>query len=268
MASLEEELRDAYGRRRPIEVPPSARGGTFDLTTAYAVDNVHAQRRRAEGHRTVGLKVGFANKAAWRVFKLETVVWGRMYDDTVHHATANEASLPVASMCAPKIEPEIMFRLRTTPGPGLEPAEVLQHVEWMALGFEIIDCAYAGWKFQPADFVASFGFHAGLIVGEPRTVTSEAIPSLVDRLGAFTVRLLKDGQVAAEGSGRNVLRSPALCLAELASAVAAQPGADPLVAGDIVSSGTLTDSQFIAPHETWAAVVDGIELPGITLHTT
>ena len=38
---------------------------------------------RAAGHRTVGRKVGYANKAVWRVLKLETLVWAHMYDDTV-----------------------------------------------------------------------------------------------------------------------------------------------------------------------------------------
>ncbi len=40
---------------------------------------------------------------------------------------------------------------------------------------------------------------------------------------------------------------------ELASAIARQPGADPLGAGELVSSGTLTESQFIAPGESWTA---------------
>jgi 2-oxo-3-hexenedioate decarboxylase/2-keto-4-pentenoate hydratase len=187
----------------------------------------------------------------------------------VHDAEANTALLPVLSMCAPKIEPEIMFKLREPLGAGTqEPADVLRSVEWIALGFEIIDCAYAGWTFQPADFVASFGFHAGLIVGEPRPLTPDAIPSLADQLGSFTIRLLKDGQPVAEGGGRNVLGSPALCLAELASAMAAQSGTEPLGAGALVSSGTLTDSQFIAPHETWTAVVEGIDLPSVTLRTS
>ena len=42
------------------------------------------------------------------------------------------------------------------------PAAVLDCVESIALGFEIIDCVYPDWKFTPIDFVASYGLHAGL----------------------------------------------------------------------------------------------------------
>ena len=41
---------------------------------------------------------------------------------------------------------------------------------WKSLGFEIIDCVYQDWKFQPPDFVASYGLHAALIVGAPIAV--------------------------------------------------------------------------------------------------
>jgi hypothetical protein len=53
----------------------------------------------------------------------------------------------------------------------------------------------------------------------------------------------------AEGSGRNSLRSPALCLGELASA-------------------TLTDAPLIAPGETWTATLEGIDLGDLTLRAT
>ena len=52
--------------------------------------------RRAEGRATTGRKVGFANKAMWRVLKLQTLVWAHMYDDTVVHARDGHASLSIA----------------------------------------------------------------------------------------------------------------------------------------------------------------------------
>jgi 2-keto-4-pentenoate hydratase len=172
----------------------------------------------------------------------------------------------LAQMYSPKIEPEIVFRLkRPLASAGLEPSAVLESVEWLALGFEIIDCPYADWKFQPADFVAAYGLHAALIVGEPRPVTAANISELVEQLPKFKVRLSKDGQLIEEGSGRNSLRSPAVCLAELASAMAKQGGAEPLAAGDLVSSGTLTESTPIQPGATWTAAVEGIDLPTLTL---
>ena len=207
--------------------------------------------------------MGFANRAIWRALKLQTLVWAHLYDDTVSDADHNRARLAVDRMIAPKIEPEIVFKLKG-PIDSTEPASVLAHVEWIALGFEIIDSPFAGWKFQPADFVASFGFHAALIVGEPRMVTAADIPALVDQMAAFKVRLSKNGELAAEGSAKNVLRSPVLSLGELGAAVV-RAAATPLAAGDLVSSGTTTESMLITPGETWTAVLDGLDLPALTL---
>ena len=99
-------------------------------------------------------------------------------------------------------------------------------VEWLALGFEIIDCVYPDWKFQPADFVAAYGLHAALIVGEPHAV--DAGSDSAARRAAAAVQgpaLARTASSVAEGSGSNSLRSPALCLAELAAAIARQAGA-------------------------------------------
>jgi 2-oxo-3-hexenedioate decarboxylase len=264
--AIARELIDAYRHRRILPVPLSVRDPSFDLSAAYAVEAELVRSRLAEGHSTVGRKVGYANKALWRALKLETLVWAHMYDDTVTYADGAAASLAIGRMCAPKIEPEIVFKLRTPLDGASGPAEVLRHVEWIALGFEIIDCVFADWKFQPADFVAAFGLHAALVVGEPRAVDAATIPELAEQLARFTLKLSRNGDVVADGSGKNSLRSPALCLAELSAATSRQTPAEPLAAGELVSSGTLTESQPIAAGETWSAIVEGIDMPSVTVH--
>ena len=245
---------------------PSERDPGFDLASAYTVESELVRMRRASGHATVGRKVGFANRAMWRVLKLDTLVWAHMYDDTVRYADGNAAMFSLAGTISPRIEPEIVFKMKAAPAAGsTDAAAALDAVEWLALGFEIIDCPYAEWKYQPADFVAAYGLHAALIVGETRPVTGQAISELVEQLASFKVGLSREGQLIAEGSGRNSLRSPALCLAELASAMAKQDGGEPLAAGALVSSGTLTESTPIEAGATWTASVEGIDLPTLTL---
>ena len=262
--ALAQELATAYATRSPTAAP-SERDPSFDLTSAYAVESELARMRRASGHTSVGRKVGYANKAMWRVLGLDTLVWAHMYDDTVRYATSGHASVPVGRMFSPKIEPEVVFKLKNPLGSsGPDAAAVLEAVEWLALGFEIIDCVFRDWKFQPADFVAAFGLHAALIVGEPTRVAAGDVPALIDQLARFKVRLMKNGEVVEEGSGRNALRSPALCLSELAAAIARQ-AAEPLGPGELISSGTLTTSMPIATGETWRAEVEGIDLSPLTL---
>jgi 2-keto-4-pentenoate hydratase len=236
---LAREFFAAYNAGQMISQPPSARDAAFEMNQAYAVEAEFRRLREAEGHKFAGRKVGYANKAMWRALKLETLVWASMYDDTVH-VGASELSL--ANCVSPKLEPEIVFKLKDA-----------QTIEWMALGFEIIDCPFPNWEFKPVDFVAAYGLHKALVIGEPSSA-----PASTEQLAAFKLKLYRNGEFIEEGSGRNSLRSPALCLAELANRTALAPA-------ELISTGTLTTGQPIASGELWRAEVEGLALPPLVL---
>ncbi len=263
--ALAQEINDAYVKRTIIPAPSSREGG-IDLAGAYAVEAAIADARRASGHQTVGWKVGYANKAVWRALKLDTLVWAHLYDDTVRYADWNDASLAIAPMFSPKIEPEIVFRLAKTPASS-DPAAILEATEWYALGFEIIDCVFPDWKFQPADFVAARGLHAALVVGEPVYVEPENIDKIITEMAAFTVRLLRNNELVEEGAARNALKSPVLCVGELSEALKRR-GAETLQEGDLISTGTLTTSPAIAAGDTWIASLSGLPPSALTLRVT
>jgi 2-keto-4-pentenoate hydratase len=251
-----------------VAVPPSARPG-FDLDAAYEVEETLKRFREDEGHKAVGRKVGYASKAMWRVLKLETLVWAHMYDDTVHYSRGNSAALSLEHPRSLKIEPEIVFGLeQPAMKVGPDAAAALESTEWLAMGFEIIDCPFPDWKFQPGDFVASFGLHTALVVGERIQVQPDMIATLVDDLSRFKVRMFKNGSFVEEGSGRNSLKSPALCLAELSAAISRRFPDQALSAGEIVSSGTLTAGHPTGSGDLWTVEVEGLSLPSLSLRLT
>jgi 2-keto-4-pentenoate hydratase len=263
--SLARELLSAHETGQMVSVPPSARPG-FDLDAAYAVEATLKQWREAAGHRAVGRKVGYANKAMWRALKLETLLWAHMYDDTVHYSDSNSAVLALAHSRSLKVEPEIVFGLKQpVTGEASDAASALASADWLAIGFEIIDCPFPDWKFQPSDFVASFGLHAALVIGERVQVRPDPIASLVNQLPQFKVRVSKHGEFIEEGFGRNSLKSPALCLAALGAAIARRFPNEPLSAGEIVSSGTLTAGHPAGNGDVWTVEVEGMSLPSLTL---
>jgi 2-keto-4-pentenoate hydratase len=250
-----------------VSIPPSQRPG-FDLNAAYAVETTLRRFREAKGAKAVGRKVGYANKAMWRVLKLETLVWAHMYDDTVHYSDGNDPTLSIANPRSLKVEPEIVFGLKQPiVGDASDATAALNSTDWIAIGFEIIDCPFPEWKFQPSDFVASFGLHTALVVGERVPLGPDGITALVDELPRFKVRVSKNEEFVEEGSGKNCLRSPALCLAELSAAVARRFADEPLRAGEIVSSGTLTAGHAAGRGDRWTVEVDGLSLslPPLTL---
>jgi len=269
--TLARELLSAYETGDMVAIAPSARPG-FDLNTAYEVEATLKQFREAAGHRAVGRKVGYANKAMWRLLKLETLVWAHMYDDTVHYSDSNSATLTLAHPRSLKVEPEIVFGLKQpiisegheTP----DATAALASADWLAVGFEIIDCPFPEWQFQPSDFVASFGLHTALVIGERMQVRPDRIAALVDELSRFKVHVWKNGEFVEEGSGRNSLRSPALCLSELSAAIERQSPSQPLSIGEIVSSGTLTSGHPTSKGDLWTVNVEGLSLPQLTLRLT
>ncbi len=193
--TLARELLSAYQTGDIVPVPLSERPG-FDLNTAYAIEATLKQFREAEGHRVVGRKVGYANKAMWRALKLETLVWAHMYDDTVHFSDDNAATLVIPHPRSLKVEPEIVFGLKqTVMGEGLDAAAALASADWLAIGFEIIDCPFPAWKFQPSDFVASFGLHAGLVIGERVQIGQDHDPEARRRVGKVQGAGIKERRV-------------------------------------------------------------------------
>ena len=258
------ELIEAYSTGELLPAPLSSREG-FDLAAAYAVEAELSRQRRAGGRTIVGRKVAFANPAVWRKLNIETVAWASMYDDTVRQA--NEADCNVVPFTyAPKLEPEIVFKLKApVDGDPADPAAVLNAVEWLSLGYEIIDSPFADWQFQPPDLVAAYGFHAGLVLGPPTAVTGANIAALAGQLARFKLKLFKNDTFVEEGGGRNVLGNPALCLGELAAAIKRSPWAQPLSPGELVSTGSLTTPMRIAPGETWRAEPEGLDVAPLVM---
>ena len=191
--ALAQELLSAYQTGQMVPTLPSSRSG-FDLNGAYEVEAQLTRSREASGAKAIGRKVGYANKAMWRVFKMQTLVWAHMYDDTVHYTEGNSASLTLPLARSLKVEPEIVFGLKQPIAmASVDASGALEATEWLAIGFEIIDCPFPEWKFQPADLVASFGLHAGLVVGEQVPVQAGLIAQLLEELPRFKVRVSRNG---------------------------------------------------------------------------
>ena len=70
-------------------------------------------------------------------------------------------------------------------------------------------------------------------------------------------------RVVDRGVGANVLDSPALALAYLARVLAEQPQAAPLAAGEIVTTGTVTDAWPVAAGQTWSSDYGALPLTGL-----
>ena len=248
---------------------PSARDPRFDWDAAYAVAAEIIRLRRARGERCVGRKIGFTNRKIWAEYGATSPIWAPVYDSTLTHATGNKASISLRGSVAPRIEPEIAFKLRAPVAPGgTDPAEILRAIEWLAPSFEVVDCHYAGWKFKSADSAADQSFHRHLIVGEPHAVDQADRPGLARRIRDCRVQLKCNGEIRDHGVGSNALDHPALALAFLADVVATQAQFEPLAAGEIITTGTLTAALPIRTGETWISEISDLGFAPMTVEFT
>jgi 2-keto-4-pentenoate hydratase len=214
----------------------------------------------------VGRKIGFTNRNIWAQYGATSPIWAHVYDGTLIHARDNTATLSLAGSAQPRIEPEIAFMLRAPPPVGCEdPAVMLEYIDWLAPSFEIVDCHFADWKFNPADAAADFSLHWRLIVGTPHVIRQAEIPALAAQLHDCRVTLAMNDRVMDRGSGANALGHPALALAFLADILARQPQFAALARGEIVTTGTLTAALPVQSGETWTSRYEGLPVDGLSL---
>jgi 2-oxo-3-hexenedioate decarboxylase len=186
-----------------------------------------------------------------------------VYDRTLLAAANDAVTIPLAGLVQPRIEPEICFRLKAKPPRSNDPEALLAAIEWIAHSVEVVQCYHPGWKVTLSDCTAANGLHGRLAIGTPTRVTE--IPRLAALLPAFEVTLSSASSVVDRGTGANVLGSPLLALAHFIGVLAKQPLAPELRAGEIVTTGTLTDAHPVRPGETWKTSLRGLPLPGLTV---
>jgi 2-oxo-3-hexenedioate decarboxylase len=246
---------------------PPITAGTPDFSVAdgYAVLRDIEARRRARGWTAVGRKIGFTNRTIWPRYGVYQPMWAHVWTHTVHFAPDGQATLPLNSLVQPRIEPEVVFKLNHPVPLTDDAAAVLACVEWMAPGFEIVQSHFPDWKFAAADCTAAFGLHGALMVGAPLAVTDANRAALAAALPAFELTLSRGDTVIDRGIGANVLGSPALALAHLARLLADQPQSPKLAAGEIVTTGTITDAWPVAAGETWSSDYGALGINGLAL---
>jgi 2-oxo-3-hexenedioate decarboxylase len=236
---------------------------SLDEDGAYAIAwDVHA-RRRARGEHPVGRKIGFTNRTIWAEYGVWAPIWSHVYDSTVHHAPDGDAHLAIGHLLQPRIEPEIQLHFSRTPPVTRDEEALLESIDWIAHGFEIVQSVYPDWKFTKEDAIAAFALHGALVVGRPVAVRD--IDDCAAKLRSFTVTLSRDDGRTVRGSGANVLDSPLLAFAHLAETLATQARGAPVQAGEIVTTGTLTAALPVSPGQRWTTVLDGIDLPGLSI---
>lgn len=236
----------------------------FDLAEAYAIAGLVRERREERGETAIGRKIGFTNRSVWDAAGITGPIWNYMYAHTVHDLTAVADTFPVAGYPEPRIEPEIVVHLARKPEPGMVEEEIMACIDWVAHGFEIVHSIFPHWKLQAADAVAACGVHTALLMGPKHDVSKDRVHWL-RMIGGFDIELASSGGVTRKGHARNVLGGPLSSIRHCLQVIEHYPGSEPIAAGEILTTGTLTEAMPVAAGETWTTTLKGTELAGLKL---
>lgn len=235
----------------------------LSLPDAYRVTRRLREAFEARGESITGRKIGFTNRDMWDEYGVRAPIWGYCSDRTTFEL-ADTPTQRVSDFAEPRIEPEIIFGLGAAPHPAMNEEELIDCIDWISLGYEVVQSIFPGWKFTAADTIAANALHGALLIGNRHEVAPRK-DAWLSELSSFEAELSCDGRTIQTGGGEVVLGSPLRALHHLVTLLADDPHNPPLGAGELVSTGTLTLAMPVREGQSWTTKLRGIPLEDIEL---
>lgn len=211
-------------------VPPlMARHPDLTIDDAYAISLGALERRKADGERVVGKKIGVTSKAVQDMLGVHQPDFGFLTDRMF---VEGDIDIKANGLIQPRAEAEIGFILKdSVKGPGVTAEQVIAATESIVPCFEIVDSRIQDWKIGIVDTVADNASCGVYVLGEARVDPRDHdLPNL-------HVTVTKNGAPLSEGYGHAVQGSPAAAVAWLANTLGVYGVA--LEPGDVILSGSL-----------------------------
>jgi len=247
--SLGDELFAALRARAVLE-PLTTREPSIDLYDAYRVSLRFLERRRKEGEKIVGKKIGVTSKPVQDMLGVHQPDFGFLLD-VMQVPDGNAISLSKHKLIQPRAEGEIAFVLhQDLKGPGVTEDDVLDATDYVTPCFEIVDSRIRDWKIRIQDTVADNASCGVFVLGN-----AQVGPRDLD-LAAVHMEILKNGRHAAAGIGAAVQGHPATAVAWLANTLG--EFGIPFLAGEIILSGSLAPLLPAVAGDTFEMTLAGI----------
>lgn len=246
-------LYDAQSTGIPI-APLTLTYPSLDAPRAYNVQRLNLVRHLDKGRVLRGHKIGLTSGAMQELLGVDEPDFGYVLDSMV---LPNGATAPVTAFCAPRVEPEVAFRMRAAlRGPGVRVDDVMAATEAVAPALEIVDSRIADWRITLADTIADNASSGAVVLGD--WVPIDDAPALPDTTATLAVNDI----TVATGPGVAVMGDPAAAVAWLANALAKYDTT--IEAGQFVMSGSYTTASFVVVGDHASATITGLGTVSMT----
>ena len=228
-------LHRAYVDADAIDVaslPPS-----MTVEDGYAVQQDFVARRVPDEGTVAGYKIGCTNEAVQSDIGVDEPVYGCVLEGTIRW----ERQFEVDSLIEPRIEPEIAFILGDDLDRSADRLDVLSATRFVVPVIEVVDSRIEDWDLTAPAAIADNALAARLLPGGRAGTEKTDFP-------LEAVEVLINGERRATGTGAAVLGHPADAVAWLADTLSDH--GDTLQAGEIVTTGSLTEPIPVGPGDT------------------
>jgi len=223
-----------------------------DKAQAYAAQAELVSLLSNHSGKPVGYKVGCTNATARQMLALDSPFSGRCFEKEL---SASPASIDAATLHMIGIEPEIAVRIGKdlAPSKNWQRTDVIDHIAAVMPSVEVVESRFSTWPVMGfLSAIADNGVHRHLVLGESIENWS------AERIDQTQVTLTANGTTVREGVASNVDGGPFGVVAWLANHLNAM--GITLAAGEIVTTGVMTDIYDSAPGE---EIVAQYDLPGV-----
>lgn len=199
-----------YGAETSREaIPPLTQAdGSLTVDDAYAIQLYNVQRVVDAGHVVSGKKIGLTSEGIQKQLGVNEPDYGHLFAAM----DCADGRVPTNQLMQPKIEGEIAFVLKADlAGGNVSPQDVRAATDYVVAAFEIVDSRVADWKIKLVDTIADNASSGRYVLGEKHCKLDEV--SLPD----IPMKLTKNGELVAEGTGAAVLGDPCVAVAWLAN---------------------------------------------------
>jgi 2-keto-4-pentenoate hydratase len=242
----------------------------LSLAEAYRIGAQVMHLRKTDGDSVSGWKVGFTNRTIWDQYQVHAPIVGPMYARSIlRFADPSSLHCPLEHIHEPRIEPEIVFEMRSSPHQEMDERELLNCVSAIGHGFEIVTSPYAAWKFSAVDTLVAAALHARMVLGPLLAVEKVPLSEWAQALSEFSIDLFCDKKIIDTGEAHDVLDGPLNVLRHLAGVLndpeAGAAYARGIEPGDLITTGTVTRAFPVAANQQWETRIQGLPFAGISL---
>ena len=203
----------------------------LDLASAYSIQSAGLNLRLARGEKRIGWKMGLTSQAKRDQMGLKSSIYGYL-TDAMQIFSPGKFSLE--GHIHPKIEPELIFKMKHELSGQVTRAEALAACAGVAPALEILDSRFKGFKYFSLPDVVADNASSSMLVFDPRGFVD---PSSLD-LENLDLKMFASGILAQEARSSEISGDPVESLVQLVALL--HERGETLESGSLVLAGAAT----------------------------